>query len=323
MRKLLLASFFVILLAPPTALAAESEQPKSPDAFSVLEHASEGTVETVIDPLTVKLRDGRTIHLAGLDYPDYDPYAPGPLCVTAVNILRDFLEGQTVKISRTKNPKAGRMTRMGHEIAHLTRSSDEIWVQGMIVALGMARARTEKDNTEMAQEMYALEQNARAEELGLWAMEAYSIATPESVKAGIGSFQIVEGTVRSVSMKQNRTYLNFGANWQKDFTVTIPPESRRAFAKAGINLLDWNGRTLRVRGWVGFYNGPTIEIDHPQAIELLDTALAQNTQSPEGQTAQETKDTSKKLREKPVFNKGSALPDAPEDKPSRNNGGIN
>lgn len=323
MRNFLLASFFMIFLAAPPALAAEDGKDQPPDAFSALEHASEGTVETVIDPLTVKMRDGRTIHLAGLDYPDYDPYAPGPLCVTAVNILRDFLEGKTVKISRTKNPKAGRMTRMGHEIAHLTRSSDEIWVQGMIVALGMARARTEKDNPEMAKEMFALEQNARAEKLGLWAIEAFNIATPESVKARIGSFQIVEGTVRSVSMRQNRTYLNFGPNWQTDFTVTVPPESRRAFTKAGIDLLDLNGATLRVRGWVGFFNGPTIEIDHPQAIEILDAALAQNAQTPEKRATPEKNDKTKKLREKPVFNRGSALPDAPEDSTSRANGGVN
>lgn len=310
-------------MAPTMAGASQSEQPKTPDGFSALEHASEGTVETVIDPLTVKMRDGRTIHLAGLDYPDYDPYAPGPLCVTAVNILRDFLEGETVKISRTKDPKAGRMTRMGHEIAHLTRTSDDIWVQGMIIALGMARARTEKDNPEMAKEMLELENNARVGKLGIWEIKAFSIASPESVKARIGSFQIVEGTIKSVSMKQNRIYLNFGDNWQKDFTVMLPPESRRAFTKAGINPMDLNAKTVRVRGWVGFYNGPTIEIDHPEAIEILDSALAQNPKAAEQQSAQETKDKSRKMREKPVFNKGSALPEATEDKPVRNKDGTN
>jgi micrococcal nuclease len=34
-------------------------------------------------------------------------------------------------------------------------------------------------------------------------------------------------------------------------------------------LMGLNGKTIRVRGWVRNYNGPLIEITHPQQIEVL------------------------------------------------------
>lgn len=293
---------------PALCVQEEAEQAQKPDPFSVLEHSSQGTVETVVDPLTVRMRDGRTIHLAGLDFPDYDPYAPGPLSVTAVNILRDFLEGETVKISRTKNEKAGRINRMGHEIAHLTRTGDDIWVQGMVVGLGLARVRTEKNNPEMAAEMYEIEQAARAGKLGLWALESFAIATPENARSFIGSFQIVEGRVRSAAMKQNRVYLNFGDNWKTDFTVSISPEDRRAFTKAGLNPLDWNGDTLRVRGWIGSFNGPMMEIDHPQAVQIVQVGAPDAAADPQTRTQEKPPPARKKIPEKPVLKPGDALP---------------
>ena len=309
MRKILLTSIFMLLMAPAAALCADNKTEAEPNIFAALEQGSDGKVEQVIDPLTVKLRDGRIIHLTGLDYPDYDPYKPGPFSVTALNVLRDFLKNQIVKVSRTKGSKTGRITRMGHEIAHVTRAGDDIWVQGMMIGLGLARVRTEKDNPEMSAEMYRLEQAARSEKVGIWELSAYAISSPEGAAARVGSFQIVEGRVKSVGMRNNTTYLNFGNNWKKDFTVVLSAQSRRDFLKLGINPMDWNGQAMRVRGWVGFFNGPVIDIDHPEAIELLDKEPQEKEESPEKES--QTKASTKILgQEKPVFTKGDALPDA-------------
>jgi len=78
-------------------------------------------------------------------------------------------------------------------------------------------------------------------------------------------------------------YLNFGKNWRDDFTVSIAPENKRVFSKQSINPLEWNGKILRVRGWVEDYNGAYIEIDHPQAVEVLkqeQNATAKETPKP-------------------------------------------
>jgi hypothetical protein len=83
------------------------------------------------------------------------------------------------------------------------------------------------------------------------------------------SWQIVEGKVESVATKNNRTYINFGKDWRTDFTVSIKSGDKRDFSKRGINPLDWGGKHIRVRGWLDEYNGPYIQINHPESVEIL------------------------------------------------------
>ena len=71
-------------------------------------------------------------------------------------------------------------------------------------------------------------------------------------------------------MVRGRGYLNFGENWREDFTVSIAPRDRRRFEAAGIAVEDYEGRLVRVRGWVDSFNGPMIEATHPEQIEVLD-----------------------------------------------------
>lgn len=237
--------------------------------FSDLRRTGTAQVVEVVNPLTVKLEDGRFIHLAGLDYPDLDFYEPGDLSVTTVEILNDFLKGHDVVIYQTRSSKAGRINRMGHHIAHLVRSDKDVWVQGMVLALGLARVRTTKYNPDMAGQMLALEGAARGAKDGLWGMEDYKVLTPEDAGNNIGSYQLIEGSIRNVSRQKNTLYLNFGANWRDDFTVSVRSSDLRAFQKLKLEPQDWNGKRIRVRGWVESYNGPHIKIDHPARIELL------------------------------------------------------
>lgn len=226
-------------------------------------------VATVIDPQTVQFQDGRLVRLDGLDFPDYDPNDPGELSGTAVEVLRDMLVNEDVNFYQTKNSELGRVNRMGHEIGHIERKKDNAWAQGALLALGLARVRTTERNNDMAFQLYIWEKKAREEKIGLWDMEEYKILSPEETPAHERSFQIVEGRIESAAMNQNRVYLNFGKDYRTDFTVSIPPESRRHFSKANLDPLQWNGRVIRVRGWIESYNGPFIEVDHPAAIELV------------------------------------------------------
>jgi len=263
----LIASFYVI-----PATAQDKGLPGA--AFPDLKYTGQDKVVQIISPLTRRLHDGRLIRLSGLDFPDYNPDRPGNMAVTAVEILRDMLEGKDVNIYQTERKNTGRLNRMGHHIAHLERKEDGAWVQGSLLSLGLARVRTSPRNPEMAPQMYALEEKARAEKLGLWEIGDFKVLSPEEAENKTGSFRIVEGRIESVSLKQNRIYINFGLNWRDDFTVSIPPASRRAFSKAGLDPLQWNGKTIRARGWLESYNGPYIEIGHPQAIEILNNEQA-------------------------------------------------
>jgi micrococcal nuclease len=276
MRQIIV-SFFILtsLFIAPFAWAAESTT-TTPARFPVADYndlrgAGSVKVTQVIDPMTFGVEDKRIIELIGIDYPDLKVYEAGDFALTAKNVLTDMLDDHDVTLYQTGKADWGRSNRMGHELAHVERSSDKAWVQGTLLALGLARVRTSQRNPEMSEQMYKLENAARAEKLGIWADARFKVLTPEEAGANMHTFQIVEGKIESVSLKSNRLYLNFGKDWKSDFTVSIAPRDKRLFSQANMDPMSWNNKTIRARGWVRSYNGPYMEIDHPQAIELIDS----------------------------------------------------
>ncbi|MGQ0527721.1 MAG: thermonuclease family protein [Alphaproteobacteria bacterium] len=237
--------------------------------FSELKKTASARVLSVIDPETIQLDDKSIIRLSGIEYPDFDLRDPGEFSLAALKILKDMLEGKTVNIYQTKKEDAGRLNRMGHKIAQIERQSDNAWVEGSMIILGLARTRTSAANPQMAQQMLILEEIARAEKSGIWTKDKFKILTAEKAGDQIGSAGIVQGKIQSAAIKNNRVYLNFGPDWRNDFTVSIAPENKRAFSKRKIDLLQMTQKTVRVRGFIQEYNGPVIEIDHPEALEIM------------------------------------------------------
>jgi len=249
---------------------AQEERTISPPDFSSLFEDKGGIVARVVDPLTLQMKDGRILNLAGMDFPDLDYHQPGPLSVLAVKIMRDMLENTQVKIYQNNNNEESRLNRMGHSISHVVVHKNSLWVQAVLLRLGLARVRTTADNYDLATEMYVHEDFARSEKSGLWKIRAYDVHEPDNAHLFTDNFGIVEGTVKNVSIRQGQTFINFGDNWKKDFTLSILRSKRKDFMKAGLDPRDWGGKKIRVRGWLRDYNGPYIEIDHPEALEFLD-----------------------------------------------------
>lgn len=113
---------------------------------------------------------------------------------------------------------------------------------------------------------------ARARGLGLWredggVLDAEDIA---ALLARTGRFTIVTGRVRGVGERRFVTYLNFGADWSQDFTVTIRKRTWTKLVAAGLDPADLRGRRIRVRGLIQNRGGPAVTIDAAEAIEILD-----------------------------------------------------
>ncbi|MCD8563253.1 MAG: thermonuclease family protein [Alphaproteobacteria bacterium] len=269
---MMLRFLLLLLFMSVPALAQERAQESLPTtSFKDLKPVQTRRVLEVIDPLTVQLEGGQLYSLSGIEIPDFNPYNPGPITQTSMRVLKDMLSGAEVTIYQPADIKGGGdvTDRMGRHLAQIQKKEDGSWVQGTLLALGLARVKTERRTPQMAAEMLALEEQARNSKIGLWALPDYKILTPEETPEKKGSFQVVQGKVISTSMKQNRVYINFGNNWKDDFTVTIKPEFRSNFFKGKLDPLKLNGKTIRVRGWIEDYNGPFIEIDHPERIEVL------------------------------------------------------
>ncbi len=162
-----------------------------------------------------------------------------------------------------------RIDRYGRALAHLIDDSGT-WIQGELISRGMARVYSFVDNRALIFEMLARERAARQARRGIWGRRFYAVRTPEEAGRHLGGFELVEGRVLDVAIVRKRVYLNFGADWRSDFTVTIAPKSRRLFEAEAIDPAAYEGRTVRARGWVKSYNGPLIEATHPEQIEVVE-----------------------------------------------------
>ncbi|OEJ69720.1 thermonuclease family protein [Magnetovibrio blakemorei] len=227
-------------------------------------------VSRVVDGDTVVLTDGRQVRLVGIQAPKLAlgraNFKDWPLAIEAKRGAEDLVLDQDVHLYFAPAPQ----DRHGRVLAHVTRQTDSVWLQGELLKRGLARVYTFPDNRVLAAELLAFERQARSAQVGIWALVHYMVRTPYTLAADMGTFQIVEGRVLDTAQVKNTVYVNFGKNWRSDFTVKVSARDAKLFAEAGIELLALKGKRVRVRGWIKSQNGPMIELDHPERLEILE-----------------------------------------------------
>ncbi len=242
-------------------------------AAAALEEGGEARIVEIIDGDTVRLADGRRLRLVGIQAPKQPPgkqrSRPRRLADKARAALGVLARGRRVRLGYGGR----RLDRHDRVLAHLylaDGANTGAWLQGRLLAAGLARVRSRADNRALIARMLILERQARTKKIGIWGDDDYRVRTVAESHRFIGSFQLVEGRVHAVATVRGRVYLNYGEDWRSDFTVVIGGRVRRRFEAGRIALSSLTGRRIRVRGWIKYYNGPMIEVSHPEQIELLD-----------------------------------------------------
>ncbi|WP_019961140.1 thermonuclease family protein [Woodsholea maritima] len=212
------------------------------------------------------------IRLAEIDRPRQEPWAS-----LAEARLRDLLslgEARLIYAGRSED-------RYGRQIAHVhvDTGHEIVWVQSVLVEEGLALVRSYPENRAQTEHLLEIEARARRLGRGAWADEGgcFTIAEPDpnGLAQSLDSFQIVEGRViEATRARSGDIYLNFGTDWRTDFTVKIPEDAVARFDDAALKAEHLGGAHIRVRGWLKNENGPMIELDHPEALELLDESQA-------------------------------------------------
>ncbi|HSZ74337.1 MAG TPA: thermonuclease family protein, partial [Rhizomicrobium sp.] len=211
---------------------------------------------------TLILKDGRQAVAEGIRLPQgRADHAPDYFVTESLAALRDLVVGKTVTL-KTLMPDEDRYGRLRAQI-----TADGKWVQGEMLAEGLARVSLSPARTECSTALYGLEEKARVAKAGLWASQDYAVRTPDKLWHDLGTFQVVEGKVLNASVHGGRAYLNFGADWRTDFTVTIAPDDMKSFRKEHIDPRDYAGKFVRVRGFLDWQNGPEIATANPEGIE--------------------------------------------------------
>ncbi len=261
----------IILLAQLVSAAAK----EAATGTCVLEPGPVRTVVRVIDSETVLLDDNRQVRLIGALAPlspdlgaDSQPWPPEEKATAA---LSDLVLGKTVELAFAKR----RADRYGRLLAHLflERNGERTWVQGELLSGGNARAYGLPGGTPCLREMLAHERLARDAHLGLWASAVYAVRSAQNPPALLrlrNTYQIVAGRIAHVAQTKSRTYINFGEDWHTDFTAGISAGAGRAQPEQAKALAALEGKTVEVRGWIEYRNGPYIEITDLDQITPID-----------------------------------------------------
>lgn len=218
-----------------------------------------------IDGQSLRLKDGTILRLAGIIAPDPQNRPEQAQAEAARKALQALAVG---KVLQAQMP-TDRRDRHDRRLLHIVDGEGR-WLQGELLSAGLARVWTQPDASERAAEMLALEAQARSQRRGLWALPYFAILTPETASAALDRFQIVEVAIADVARVRGTVYLNTGTDWRSDFTARLERSALTLFAEAGRDVAALKGKWVHIRGWLRLYNGPFIDVTHPQQIEVID-----------------------------------------------------
>lgn len=234
-----------------------------------------GQLRSVLDGDTLYLDNGLKVRLSAIQAPKLPLGRKGfeawPLGEESKAALQKLTTGKTLQLyyGGERRDRYDRVLAQTYTLDD--KGAKDVWLQREMVRLGMARVYTWPDTFQDSEKLYAAEIKARKSKRGIWGHAYYRIRSPETnaLAQDIDSYQIVQGIVTSTADVRGQIYLNFGADYKTDFTITIAKRDRKRFEKAGLDPLSLEGATVRVRGWIELSNGPMIWLDHPERLEVL------------------------------------------------------
>ena len=210
------------------------------------------------------LASGRAAKLASIRLPVETPYREQALAWLQAR------RGEPVLVRAVAGPD--RWNRISVRIRSSNQSPSLVWSHGLIEA-GLAITDADPNEPFCEPELLALEATARERHLGLWADDRYKpldVNRPEHLRDRIGSFVLIEGRVRSIGERKQRTYLNFGGLWAEDFTIIIPKKTWKQMSDRGMGADALEGWRIRARGILQPWQGTAFSIVIPDMIERLE-----------------------------------------------------
>ncbi len=271
MEVLRLLFFFLLL---PLTANAEIFVWKTPDgATHYSDHAVPGSerlpvtpgysyyaVSKVYDGDTLLLRNGLKVRLTGINTPEVEGRhkAAEPGGDAAKIWLSEILAGKKVRLQTDLEKK----DKYGRTLAHVF-TEDRLHVNVELVKRGLATVSIYPPNLEYVDQLLLAQQQAEAQNRGLWQLEAYRPIHFESLNQNnYTGWHRVFGRATAVRNGRKYSFLWFSPYFEvgidKKFLALFP------------DLKYYTDKRLEVRGWLSRKQQHfTMFIRHPSAIKIL------------------------------------------------------
>ncbi|MBX9913103.1 MAG: thermonuclease family protein [Pseudomonadaceae bacterium] len=196
-------------------------------------------VQHVVDGDTLKLSDGRSVRLIGINTPELAHHGrtTEPFAEAARRRLQALVKQSGGQVSL----QVGREARdhYGRTLAHGYDSSGQN-LEASLLAEGLGYLVAVAPNTALVVCQQAAEQLARTARLGLWAKPA--VQTPAQITQG--GFALVTGRVLDVQRNRGGVWLEL----EGGLVLQVAVKSQAQFDWP--SLLALTGRQIQARGWV-------------------------------------------------------------------------
>jgi micrococcal nuclease len=241
----------------------------APDGLSPPESAE---VTGVIDGDTLQLADGTVLRLAGIEAPKPDLAPRDAAMAQLANAAQAALKALIGPQPITLRLDAGKRDRYGRRLAQAFNNTGD-WLQAAQVIAGHARVRGDARNRLGLRTLLRLEASARGAAQGIWRHPVFAVrsAGDPQLARFAGSFQIIEGEVFAAAIVNGTGFINFSPDRATDLTLVLKKPALDLSARAMLDVSSLTSKPIRCRGWLDLYDGPRIDISHPEQIEVLET----------------------------------------------------
>jgi endonuclease YncB( thermonuclease family) len=249
-RALFCSALFYVLLTAPAFADSGSNNPSGADEPVLcppqrIEQTAR--VNYVYDGDTLQLESGRKIRLIGIDTPEVfsrKHHIPADIKQQGLE-ARDALQALLNQSSRQVQLAYGQQARdrYGRTLAHVFLP-DGTNLQAELISRGHAIAFTTPPNDRMSDCYRTQEQRARQQQLGIWQLPQYQIRYTQHTLGHLGGFHRLQGQVTEVTQSKSRIRLQLGPQLE----INIYKNDWTNFSLH--QLLNLQGKTVRVRGWV-------------------------------------------------------------------------
>ncbi len=226
----LVGAFFMAVCFAADAAAAACPKPESPETVRVAR---------VVDGDTLKLADGRSVRLIGVNAPElaHRGRPEEPFAVAAQRRLQELVAANNGEVGLV----AGRQgkDKYGRALAHAYDSRGDN-LESRLLAEGLGYLVAIAPNTDLTACQQRAEREARSAGLGLW--KRTPVQTAQQLHDS--GFAVVRGRVEQVQRNGGGLWIDLDG----PLVLRIDPRLLKSFDSA--TLRDLRGRQVEARGWV-------------------------------------------------------------------------